>query len=311
MPEVQAIRRRPLPPLTRAIAPESPGSKELSRPFEPTLDGDSRTAPRAPDFGVSRVCNTMQPAHGSPTATGTIRDSAGGSAFATYTNPRAPASGRITTRWRSRLPGKSKSDSFGRLISSDAIRRLTHFGVISAMASSSGASFCSLMPAKLALAYLSVSIDVMLLAMPLLGERVNWVGWLGAGLGGTGVFLIARPGGNLAPLGVALCLINAVCGTAYNLLTKVLSRSETTNALLFNTAFVGAVVFALLSIGQWHGPMPGLIDFGLMLLLGLLMTSGHFLFTAAYREAPASTVAPIGYMQLFWSGGLGWLVFGH
>ena len=63
---------------------------------------------------------------------------------------------------------------------------------------------------------------VMLLAMPLLGERVNWVGWLGAGLGFTGVFLIARPGGNLAPLGVALCLINAVCGTAYNLLTKVL-----------------------------------------------------------------------------------------
>ena len=137
---------------------------------------------------------------------------------------------------------------------------------------------------------------VMLLAMPLLGERVNWVGWLGAGLGFTGVFLIARPGGNLAPLGVGLCLINAVCGTAYN---------------LFNTAFVGALVFALLSIGQWHGPMPGLIDFGLMLLLGLLMTSGHFLFTAAYREAPASTVAPIGYMQLFWSGGLGWLVFGH
>jgi drug/metabolite transporter (DMT)-like permease len=48
-----------------------------------------------------------------------------------------------------------------------------------------------------------------------------------------------------------------------------------------------------------------------MVVLGLLMTSGHFLFTAAYREAPASTVAPIGYMQLFWSGGLGWLVFGH
>jgi drug/metabolite transporter (DMT)-like permease len=112
-------------------------------------------------------------------------------------------------------------------------------------------------------------------------------------------------------LGVALCLINAVCGTAYNLLTKVLSRSETTNALLFNTAFVGAVVFALLSIGKWHGPMPGLVDMGLMVLLGLLMTSGHFLFTAAYREAPASTVAPIGYMQLFWSGGLGWLIFGH
>lgn len=152
---------------------------------------------------------------------------------------------------------------------------------------------------------------VMLLAMPILGERVNLVGWLGAGLGFAGVFLIVRPGGNLAPLGVALCLVNAGCATTYNLLTKILSRTETTNALLFNTAFVGALVFALLSVGQWHGPVPGLTDLALMGLLGLLMTSGHFLFTAAYREAPASTLAPISYLQLFWAGGLGWLIFGH
>ena len=49
----------------------------------------------------------------------------------------------------------------------------------------------------------------------------------------------------------------------------------------------------------------------MMILLGVLMTVGHFLFTAAYREAPASLLAPVNYLHLFWAGGLGWLIFGH
>ena len=49
----------------------------------------------------------------------------------------------------------------------------------------------------------------------------------------------------------------------------------------------------------------------MMLLLGALATLGHFLFTAAYREAPASLLAPVGYLHLVWAGGLGLLIFGH
>ena len=94
-------------------------------------------------------------------------------------------------------------------------------------------------------------------------------------------------------------------------MTRTLSRTETINALLFNTAGVGVVVFAVMSIGQWHGPMPGPLDMGLMVALGVLITFGHFLFTAAYGGAPASMLAPVTYLQLFWAGGLGWLIFGH
>jgi drug/metabolite transporter (DMT)-like permease len=49
----------------------------------------------------------------------------------------------------------------------------------------------------------------------------------------------------------------------------------------------------------------------MMVLLGALATIGHFLFTSAYREAPASLLAPVNYLHLFWAGGLGWLAFGH
>ena len=152
---------------------------------------------------------------------------------------------------------------------------------------------------------------VMLLAVPLLGERVSTVGWAGAALGFVGVLLIVRPGGSLDPLGVFFALVNAGLATAYHLLTRLLSRTETTTSMLFHTAWVGAVIFCVMAIPSLHGFAPSVSDVGLMALLGALMTIGHFLFTAAYREAPASLLAPVNYLHLVWAGGLGWLVFAH
>ena len=48
-----------------------------------------------------------------------------------------------------------------------------------------------------------------------------------------------------------------------------------------------------------------------MVSLGVYGGLGHFLFTAAFRYAPASLLAPLNYLQLLWAGLLGWLVFGH
>jgi drug/metabolite transporter (DMT)-like permease len=152
---------------------------------------------------------------------------------------------------------------------------------------------------------------VMLLAVPLLGERVSSIGWAGAAFGFVGVLLIARPGGNLDPLGVTFALLNAGLSTAYHLLTRFLSRTETTSSMLFQTAWIGAVIFCVLAVPDFGAFAPSVLDVGLMAVLGALATVGHFLFTAAYREAPASLLAPVNYLHLVWAGGLGWLVFSH
>lgn len=152
---------------------------------------------------------------------------------------------------------------------------------------------------------------VMLLAVPLLGERVSTAGWAGAAFGFVGVLLIVRPGGSLDPMGVFFAVVNAGFATAYHLLTRLLSRTETTISMLFHTAWVGAVVFCVLAASELEGFAPPPLDIGLMALLGGLATLGHFLFTAAYREAPASLLAPVNYLHLVWAAGLGWLVFEH
>lgn len=152
---------------------------------------------------------------------------------------------------------------------------------------------------------------VMLLAAPLLGERVSTAGWAGAVFGFVGVLLIVRPGGSLDPLGVTFAIVNAGLATAYHLLTRLLSRTETTVSMLFHTAWVGAAIFCVLAVPSLEDFAPPALDISLMVLLGGLMTLGHFLFTAAYREAPASLLAPVNYLHLVWASGLGWLVFGH
>ena len=152
---------------------------------------------------------------------------------------------------------------------------------------------------------------VMALSVPLLGERVSSIGWAGAAIGFLGVLLIVRPGGSLDPLGVGIALVNAALATAYHLLTRLLSRTETTVSMLFHSSWVGALIFCILAVPDLPGFAPSPIDIGLMLALGCLMTLGHYLFTAAYRQAPASLLAPVNYLHLVWSSGLGWLVFGH
>ncbi len=162
----------------------------------------------------------------------------------------------------------------------------------------------------IAITYLA-PIAVMLLAVPLLHETVGGAGWIGALVGFLGVLLIVRPGAGLDPTGVAFALLTAVASAAYHLLSRVLARTETTVALLFHTALVGTVIFGAMLPWVWNGALPTQVDAALMLALGALATLGHALFTAAYREAPASLLAPVNYLHLVWAALLGWLVFAH
>jgi drug/metabolite transporter (DMT)-like permease len=54
-----------------------------------------------------------------------------------------------------------------------------------------------------------------------------------------------------------------------------------------------------------------LLDAGLLVLVGVLGTTGHFMFIQAFKSAPASAVAPFTYSQLVWAVLFGWLAFGQ
>lgn len=154
-------------------------------------------------------------------------------------------------------------------------------------------------------------IFVVLLARPLLGEKIGLLGWLAAGVGFIGMMLIVRPGGGLDPAGVAFALCNVVAAVAYFLLSRILSANERTLALLFYSALVGAICFGLVAPWFWFDAVPDTLDLAVFASLGIFAGLGHWCFTAANRYAPASLLAPMAYMHLLWAGLLGLIVFGE
>lgn len=154
-------------------------------------------------------------------------------------------------------------------------------------------------------------VIVILAAGPLFGERPGRIGFLAAALGFAGVLLIVRPGGGLDPLGVLFAGIAMIANAAYQLLSRKLAASEGTIALLFYTTLVGALIFGLLAPWFLNDHAPAWFELALFVSLGIYGGLGHFLFTAAFRDTPASLLAPLNYVQLLFVGLLGWLVFGH
>ena len=152
---------------------------------------------------------------------------------------------------------------------------------------------------------------VVLISGTVLHERVGGFGIIAAVAGFAGVLLIARPGAGLDPLGVACALVGAVLIASYQLMSRLLARTENTIPMLFYTALMGTLIYGLLFPWFWEGRMPDAQQALLFVCTGAAGGLGHFLFTAAHRHAPASVLAPVMYIQLVWAGLLGWLVFGH
>ena len=152
---------------------------------------------------------------------------------------------------------------------------------------------------------------VALLAGPLLGEKLQTRSWLATITGFCGVLLIARPGGAMFGIGIVYALGGALCYAIYQILTRKLSASEPPLRQLFYTALVGTVAMSFVLPAYWSGTLPTLKQALLIASLGFYGGTGHFLLIRAFREAPASTLSPLLYVQLIWAMLLGWIVFGQ
>ena len=157
----------------------------------------------------------------------------------------------------------------------------------------------------------SFPILVMILTIPLMGEQVSAINWGFAVLGFTGVWMVARPGGGLDALGVTFALMTAILTAIFHLMTRVLSKTETSHSFLFYTILISVPCSFLLALFTWEGHFPNVMDLGLMGVLGLIGIAAHYLLTVAYKYAPASLVAPANWVHVVWAALLSWLFFDY
>ncbi len=162
--------------------------------------------------------------------------------------------------------------------------------------------------AQLMTLYFSSPIIVAVLAIPILGERVNAARWVALGLGFTGVLLASDPLGVHASLATALVLAAAVLWAIAILLMRLIARRESSLVQIFyqNALFLvltGSVTFFL-----WTPPTP--LEFALLALIGVFGGAGQFILFEGVRLAPASVMSTVEYTGLIWAFLLGYLVWG-
>lgn len=148
------------------------------------------------------------------------------------------------------------------------------------------------------LLYLS-PVLIVLLAKPLLGERVSIAQWLGVLVAFGGVMVVLGPKQmqwNPAALAV---LLASLCWALLSLSNRALADTESASSLAFYILPVSLVVTGALAATQWV--TPSLNTWLLLLLAGCGGGLLHYFAARAYRHTNAATVAPFEYTTLLWA----------
>jgi drug/metabolite transporter (DMT)-like permease len=136
----------------------------------------------------------------------------------------------------------------------------------------------------------------LLLAIPLLGERVGPWRWAAAAVSFIGALFIIRPGTEAFQPAALIALGAALFSGLEATLIKRLSRGEPVlRILVLNNGF-GAVISALMATTIWIAPSPA--QWAMMLALGLCMATAGVMFTMAFKMADASSLMPLIYFTL-------------
>lgn len=148
----------------------------------------------------------------------------------------------------------------------------------------------------------------MILAIPLLGEKVGKWRWLAAAIALTGAVILIRPGagtiqpGALLALGAALAL-----GLELSFIKRLTGRERPLQILFVNNS-IGLVIASLAVIAVWQPPTP--LQWAALAGLGLAMALAQGCFVNAMARADASFVTPFSYLTLVFAGLYDFAIFG-
>lgn len=146
-----------------------------------------------------------------------------------------------------------------------------------------------------AISFLS-PIATMMLAIPLLGEKVGPVRWSAAAISLIGALVLIRPGVEAIQLAALLALAAALLMGLEGVFIKRLSGMERTIRILFVNNFFGMTIAVCAAAFVWQPPTSD--QWILMIALGLVMVTGQTCFISSMKCADASYVIPFFYATL-------------
>ena len=158
-----------------------------------------------------------------------------------------------------------------------------------------------------AISFLSPMIT-MLLAIPLLGEKVGPWRWSAAAVALGGGMIIIRPGTDAFQFAAVIALIAALFQGLEAILIKKLTGREDPLRILFINNSIGAVMAATAAAFVWVAPSPA--QWGMLAMLGAIMVAAQSMFILALRRTDASYAIPFFYATLLFAGIYDFALFG-
>lgn len=157
--------------------------------------------------------------------------------------------------------------------------------------------------------FMCAPLVVAAMSVPLLGERVASAQWGAITVGLAGVLLMIAPrGGQWVSIGALAALVAVVMYSLAVVSLRLLSRTDTTESMVFWFTALLSVGAGLLAIPSW---LPLQADhWPLFVGIGVTGALGQHFITEAFRHAPAVVVAPFEYTALLWGVVLDLVIWG-
>ena len=126
--------------------------------------------------------------------------------------------------------------------------------------------------------------------------------------GFVGVMFVVQPSAeNVDWLGAGAAVFGSLMFAVLGLQTRYLSKTETTELIVFSAALSFLVVTGLTLPFVWQ-PVT-VVEFGLMVLMGSAGILGQYCLVSGFRYAPVYLVGALEYTGLIWAILFGWRFF--
>ncbi|MBT0958041.1 DMT family transporter [Alphaproteobacteria bacterium KMM 3653] len=162
------------------------------------------------------------------------------------------------------------------------------------------------LPDATAISFLN-PVFAMLLAIPLLGERVGPWRWVAAVLAVIGALVLIRPGAGTFQAAALLAVGAAVLMGLELILIKKLSGRENPLQILLTNNAMGLTIASIAVLFVFAAPTP--MQWLVLAALGFLMASAQACFVNAMARADASFATPFSYLTLVFAGAYDIAVF--
>ena len=153
----------------------------------------------------------------------------------------------------------------------------------------------------------TVPIFTTLLAMVFLRESVGLKRWLAVFGGFAGTLVILRPGFVDVSLGAMVMIGASLIFSFAILITKLLSRTESTVTLTSYSVVLLAPMNLLIATFVWEWPSWGIL--GLCVAVGIVATTTQLLFNQGLKEAEVNVLMPLDFFKLIWASVIGYAFF--